>query len=64
VQFKKSADVADFLLTETYVVLTDGAGFGAEGFLRLSYATSIENLQKAIGRINNLFESEFVKIEK
>lgn len=50
-RFKTSADVADFLLNEAHVVVTDGAGFGADGFLRISYATSMENLQTAIERI-------------
>lgn len=31
-KFAKSADVADFLLTEAQTVTTDGAGFGADGF--------------------------------
>ncbi|MGI8495180.1 MAG: pyridoxal phosphate-dependent aminotransferase [Pyrinomonadaceae bacterium] len=50
-KFAKSEDVADYLLTETQVVTTDGAGFGADGFLRFSYATSMENLKTAIDRI-------------
>ena len=57
-KFAKSEDVADFLLTEAQVVTTDGAGFGAEGFLRLSYATSMKNLETAVERIKNLFESQ------
>ena len=57
-KFKKSADIADALLSEAHVVVTDGEGFGADGFLRLSYATSIENLQKAVERMKNLFDSE------
>lgn len=57
-KFAKSADVADYLLNETQVVTTDGAGFGAEGFLRLSYATSMENLHTAIERINELFQTK------
>ena len=56
-KFAKSEDVADFLLTEAQVVTTDGAGFGAEGFLRLSYATSMKNLETAIERMNRLFSS-------
>lgn len=56
-KFQKSADVADQLLTEAQVVLTDGAGFGAEGFLRFSYATSMENLHTAIDRIKKVFEA-------
>ncbi len=50
-RFKTSEDVADFLLKEAFVVVTDGAGFGAEGFLRLSYATSMENLERAVDLI-------------
>ena len=57
-RFKASADVAEFLLTEAQTVTTDGAGFGADGFLRLSYATSMENLHKAIERMKGLFSSE------
>ncbi len=52
-EFKTSADVADHLLREAQIVVTDGEGFGAEGFLRLSYATSMENLEKAIERIKS-----------
>jgi aspartate aminotransferase len=54
-KFKTSADVAEYLLNEAQVVVTDGAGFGAEGFLRLSYATSMGNLQKAVEKMKNLF---------
>ncbi len=57
-KFKKSADVANYLLNEAQVVATDGAGFGADGFLRLSYATSLENLKTAIDRMKKLFNSK------
>ena len=56
-KFAASADVADYLLEKAQVVTTDGEGFGADGFLRLSYATSMENLHTAIERMKNLFES-------
>ena len=59
-RFKSSAQIADYLLTDAYVVVTDGAGFGADGFLRLSYATSMENLQNAVERIKTLFEPQSV----
>jgi aspartate aminotransferase len=52
--FKTSADVAEFLLRDAYTVVTDGAGFGADGFLRISYATSMENLQAAVERIKSV----------
>jgi aspartate aminotransferase len=50
-RFTSSAAVADHLLEDAHTVLTDGAGFGADGYLRLSYATSIENLEKAVARM-------------
>ena len=52
--FKASADVAEFLLRDAYTVVTDGAGFGADGFIRISYATSMENLQAAVDRIKSV----------
>lgn len=57
-RFKTSADVADEMLNRAHTVVTDGAGFGADGFLRLSYATSMENLHTAVERIGELFNSE------
>ena len=57
-RFKTSSEIADFLLNESHTVVTDGAGFGADGFIRLSYATSMENLQTAIERMGNLFNSK------
>lgn len=56
-ELKTSADVADRLLNEAHVVVTDGAGFGADGFLRISYATSMENLEKAVDGMRRLFGS-------
>src|SRR5205814_9270505 len=47
-QFETSSDIADLLLSDAHIVVTDGQGFGADGFLRFSYATSMENLQRAI----------------
>lgn len=54
-RFATSADVAEHMLGEAHVVVTDGDGFGAPGFLRFSYATSMENLHLAIERLSKLF---------
>jgi len=54
-EYKTSSDVAEAMLERTYTVVTDGAGFGAEGFLRFSYATSMENLHTAIERLSEMF---------
>jgi len=55
---KSSAAVAELLLNEAHIVVTDGAGFGADGFLRFSYATSIENLERAITAMKAMFGSK------
>ncbi len=57
-KFKTSAEVGDYLLNEAHTVVTDGAGFGANGFLRLSYATSMENLQTAVERMKKIFNAD------
>ena len=54
-RFSTSNDVADLLLNDAHIVVTDGAGFGAEGFLRVSYATSMRNLEMAIDKMRSLF---------
>jgi aspartate aminotransferase len=59
-QFETSADVADLLLRKAQMVVTDGAGFGAEGFLRISYATSMENLKIAVERIDEVLSTAAV----
>ena len=51
---KTSGDFARRLLEDAHTVVTDGAGFGAEGFVRLSYATSIERLQEGLRRIREV----------
>ena len=45
-------DLAEKLL-EAGVALVPGSSFGTPGFMRLSFATSDENLQKAIERLKN-----------
>lgn len=50
-QCKTSDDFARGLLEQEQTVVTDGTGFGAEGYLRISYATSMEQLQEGVKRI-------------
>lgn len=54
-EFTTSADVADKMLNDGQIVATDGEPFGADGFIRISYATSMQNLENAIERFRNLF---------
>jgi aspartate aminotransferase len=53
-KLKTSADVVELLIKEAHVVVTDGAGFGAEGFVRISYATNLENLQNAVEKMKKI----------
>jgi aspartate/methionine/tyrosine aminotransferase len=50
-----SEEVADFLLEEAGVAVLPGTAFGrnGEGYLRLSYANSVENINAALERIAN-----------
>lgn len=48
---KTSADFVNYLLEQYKVAVVSGEGFGAEGYMRLSYATSMENIQKGLDRI-------------
>jgi aspartate aminotransferase len=55
-ELKSSAEFADRLLKEEQTVVTDGAGFGADGYIRISYATSLDSLKEGIKRISRLAE--------
>lgn len=47
-----SGDLALYLLEQAHVATVDGAAFCAPGYIRLSYATSDENIRRAMGRIS------------
>jgi aspartate aminotransferase len=49
--FETSAAFAEALLEEARVAVTPGEAFGAPGFVRLSYATSLDNLREGSRRI-------------
>jgi len=46
-------ELAEFLLNEAGVALVPGSAFGQPGYMRLSFATSMENLAEALKRIGN-----------
>ena len=51
---KDANDIAlsEYLLVEAGVAVVPGSAFGSEGYLRLSFATSMGNLQKALERMH------------
>ena len=54
---KNDIDFASYLLEEAKVAVVPGSAFGAEGYIRMSYATSMENLKKAMQRIKTFCEN-------
>lgn len=54
-----SDEFANRLLEEGYVATSSGTGFGKHGenYIRLSYASSLESLEKAIERINQFVQT-------
>jgi aspartate aminotransferase len=52
-----SADFVNALLEQEHTVVTDGAGFGADGHIRISYATSLDRLQEGVERIKRVVEA-------
>ena len=54
---KTSTDFAQALLEKEYVVVTPGEAFDAPGYLRISYATSMEQLREGADRILRFAES-------
>jgi aspartate aminotransferase len=54
---KTSSDFAQKLIEQEHVALTPGEGFDAPGYLRISYATSMDQLREGATRILRLAES-------
>ena len=50
-------DFVQSLLENNGVAVVQGSAFGLEGFFRISYATSMDKLKDAMGRIKNFCES-------
>jgi len=49
----KSAEFANRLLEEKYVSLIPGDGFGMNNYIRISFATGLDQLKKGMDRIND-----------
>ncbi len=52
---KSCTDLAKLLLEQAHVALVPGEAFGAPGFLRLSYATSLERIEEGLRRLRKAF---------
>jgi aspartate aminotransferase len=56
-ELKTDTDFVQSLLEISGVAVVQGSAFGLEGFFRISYATSIENLKKALEKISSFCKS-------
>ena len=55
-QIKNSTDLCNFLLEKGHIALVPGEAFGTQKHLRISYATSEEQIKEACKRIKNTLE--------
>ena len=56
-KLKTDTDFVQTLLEQANVAVVQGSAFGLPGYFRISYATSMENLKKAMDRIKSFCES-------
>jgi aspartate aminotransferase len=54
---KTDTEFVQKLLEKSNVAVVQGSAFGLDGYFRISYATSMKNLQKAMSRIKSFCES-------
>ena len=56
-KLKTDTDFVQKLLEKSNVAVVQGSAFGLQGYFRISYATSMKNLKKAMERIKSFCES-------
>ena len=56
-KLKTDTEFVQKLLEKSMVAVVQGSAFGLDGYFRISYATSMENLKKAISRIKDFCDS-------
>ena len=56
-KLKNDTEFVQKLLERSNVAVVQGSAFGLEGYFRVSYATSMKNLKKAMNRIKSFCES-------
>jgi aspartate aminotransferase len=49
---KNDIEFSEFLLEKAGVAVVPGSAFGAPGYVRISFATSMKNLEDAMGRLH------------
>ena len=57
--FNQACELCDDMLERALVALVPSEGFGIEGYVRLSYATSMETIKEGLDRIEKYIKEEF-----
>ncbi len=57
IEIKSDTDFVKSLLENSGIAVVQGSAFGLEGFFRISYATSMDNLKKAMDKISSFCKS-------
>ena len=57
IKYGSTIDFVESLLENAGMAVVQGSAFGLPGFFRISYATSMENLQKALAKIQEFCEN-------
>ncbi len=56
--FESDLELADFLLEKARIAVVPGSAFGMNGYLRLSYATSMENIVEGLRRFKEVVQEK------
>lgn len=54
-EITNSLQLSEYILSEAEVAVVPGSAFEAEGYLRLSYATSMKEIKEGMNRLKKLF---------
>ncbi len=57
--FNTASELCDDILERALVAMVPSEGFGIDGYVRLSYATSMENIKEGLDRIEKYINNEF-----
>lgn len=58
-KFNSASELCDDILERALVALVPSEGFGIEGYVRLSYATSMENIIEGLDRIEKYIKNQY-----
>ena len=50
--FSDDVELSEYLIESANVAVVPGSAFGSKGYIRLSYATSLECIKEAVERIS------------